>query len=244
MSYSKSLTTLFVAVVCSVALSADAGQRGGGHSGGSSARAGTAAPRASGGVAPRGGAVAPYRGGYGSPYGGYRGYYPYRYGPGLGLGLYGGFGYPYYYGYGYGGYPYYYGYGYGYPYPYAYGYPYTYGPAPDPGYVTAAPGYDTGAPPTATAPGYTPGYAPQQQQAPPAAPVAFGSLQIDGAPRGGEVFADGYDIGPIDKNGALERVDLPAGPHKVEIRMQGQSSIVVNVSVRPGETTKFRATAR
>src|ERR1700681_2768566 len=121
MSYSKSITIVVTALVCSTAIVADAQSRGRAPGGGTTV--GRAAPRVGGprvvGVAPRVVGVAPYR-----PF-----FYPYR--PGISFGFYGGFGYPYWYGYPYAyGYPYTYGYPYAYPYA-AYGYP------PAAGYVTA-----------------------------------------------------------------------------------------------------------
>ena len=133
---------------------------------------------------------------------------------------------PYYYGYrpgltigfysGFGyGYPYYYGYPYAYG-RYSYGYGYGYGPygypLPPPAYVSMQPG------------------------------VAYGGVRIQGAPEDAQVFADGYYVGIVnDFDGAFQHLNLQAGTHQIEIRMQGQAPIGFDVNVQPGQTITYHA---
>jgi hypothetical protein len=107
------------------------------------------------------------------------------------------------------------GYPYGYPYGYSsYGYGY-------PGY--AYPGYAN------------PGYA----------YAAYGGVRIQGAPRNAQVFADGYYAGVVDDfDGVFQRLDLPAGPHRIEIRAPGFPERSVDVRVEPGRTITFHADGR
>ena len=119
-------------------------------------------------------------------------------------------------GYGYYDYPY----GYGYPY-YGYGYPYGY----------AYPAY-----------GYGYGY-----DVPPAGYIgaASGGVRIQGAPRDAQVFADGYYVGIVDDfDGALQHLNLQAGPHAIEVRIQGRQPSAFDVNVQPGQTLTIHADVR
>ena len=114
-----------------------------------------------------------------------------------------------------------YAYPYGYPYygysPYGYGnYGYGYGPygypLPPPGYVSMRPG------------------------------VAYGGVRIEGAPRDAQVFADGYYVGIVDDfDGAFQHLNLEAGAHRIEIRMQNEQPITIDVNVLPGQTITYHA---
>lgn len=229
MSYSRTLSFVFAAAaVCLVASPADAQRRGGGHGGGrpggGGGVVGRAVPRTFGGPRIYGGGHV-----YGSPRiiapriigrVPYRPYY-YGYRPGLTIGFYAGlgYGYPYsYYGYPYGYYGYPGGY-YGYQYP-AYGYgAYGYGAygyaLPPPGYVVAQPG------------------------------VAYGGVRIEGAPKEAQVFADGYYVGIVeDFDGPIHHLNLPAGTHRIEIRIEGYQPIAFDVNVQPGQTITYHAGLR
>jgi hypothetical protein len=117
----------------------------------------------------------------------------------------------------YGGYGYY-----GYGYPYYYGYPYAYP------YVYAYPGYGYAYPP----PGYNVS----------AGAVAYGGLKIQGAPRDAQVFIDGYYAGIADDfDGALQHLNLQAGPHKVEIHTQDRPPVQFDVDIQPGQTITYHA---
>jgi hypothetical protein len=70
----------------------------------------------------------------------------------------------------------------------------------------------------------------------------YGGVRITGAPRDAQVFADGYYVGIVDDfDGVFQHMNLPAGPHHVEIAWGGYQPIAFDVYVRPGETTTFRA---
>jgi len=106
---------------------------------------------------------------------------------------------------------------YGYPYGYyGYGYyPWDYGYYPPPGYVTMLPGH------------------------------AYGGVRIQGAPRDAQVFADGYYVGDVDDfDGALQHLNLEAGPHRIEVRPAGGQPITFDVNVRPGDIVTYHAQIR
>ena len=108
------------------------------------------------------------------------------------------------------------GHPYGYPYS-AYGYsPYSYGPY---GYGRLPAGY------VAVAPG-----------------IPYGGVRIEGAPRDAQVFADGYYVGIVDDfDGAFQRINLEAGPHRIEIRAPGYPPAAFDVRVEPGQTITYHA---
>jgi hypothetical protein len=124
------------------------------------------------------------------------------------------------------GYPEYYyrpytAYGYAYAYPsYAYpshGYPYGYGYG-----SSQAPGYVTGGP-----------------------VQAYGGVRIDIPQREAEVYADGYFAGTVDDfDGVMQRLDLTAGPHHLEIRADGYAPVAFDVNVMPGQTVTYRTDLR
>jgi PEGA domain-containing protein len=70
----------------------------------------------------------------------------------------------------------------------------------------------------------------------------YGGVRITGAPREARVFADGYYVGIVnDFDGIFQHMNLEAGPHHIEIDLNGYDGISFDVYVRPGETTTFRA---
>ena len=70
----------------------------------------------------------------------------------------------------------------------------------------------------------------------------YGGVQIKDAPKDAQVFADGYYAGTVDDfDGAFQHLDLEAGPHRIEIRPQGQQPISFEVNVRPGENVTYHA---
>src|SRR5262245_1377790 len=222
MTCSKSFPVLLAAVVCLAGTATDAGAQARAR-GPRGPVVGRAVPRV---YAPSR-VYSPARVYAGRYYGyprvvGYAPYRPYYYGyrPGLTIGFFTGYGYPYgypYYGYPYGYYPYgsrvAVGVGYGYGYG---GYGYGYGPygypLPPPGYVSMQPG------------------------------VAYGGVRIQGAPRDGQVFVDGYYVGIVDDfDGTFQHLNLEGGAHKIEIRLQGQQPLEFEVNVLPGQTITYHA---
>ena len=86
------------------------------------------------------------------------------------------------------------------------------------------------------------GYAPRAGYVVPAPAPAYGSLRIQGAPPEAQVFADGYYVGTVDDfDGAYQRLNLPAGPHRIEIRVSGAAPIEFDVRTEPGQTITYRA---
>jgi hypothetical protein len=221
MSYSKVSSVIAAAALLVAGTAVDASaQRRAGHGGGRAARGPTVVGRA----VPR--VYSPSRVYSPRVYGGrrvivaprilgYSRYRPYYYGyrPGLTVGFYAGYGYPYGYPY-YGYYPYGYSgyYGYGYGSGYGYGYsPYGYA-LPAPGYVSMRPG------------------------------VAYGGVRIQGAPPDTQVFADGYYVGVVDDfDGTFQHLNLEAGAHRIELRLEGQPPITFDVNVQPGQTITYHA---
>jgi hypothetical protein len=111
---------------------------------------------------------------------------------------------------------YHYGYPYGY---YGYGYPYGYYPY---GFgLSFGFGY-----------GYPYGYA---------AP-SYGGVQIIGAPRDAEVYADGYYVGVVDNfDGTFQQINLGPGTHRIEIRPRAGQPQAFDVSISPGQKVTYRA---
>jgi PEGA domain len=70
----------------------------------------------------------------------------------------------------------------------------------------------------------------------------YGGVRITGAPREARVFADGYFVGIVDDfDGIFQHLNLEAGPHHIDIVLDGYEPVAFDVNVRPGETITFRA---
>ena len=226
MMNSKIIATFaFTALLAMMAPAAHAqARRGGGGT-----PVGHAVPR-TGPAHPGGPGAGPSHPIYGGPGYGYgRYYYPSPY-----------YRYPYYpyYGYGYGGFGFSFGFGvgvglgvgYGYPYyasAYPYYYPYPYPPYPYPPYPYAAPG---GYP--VAAGGY------------PAAPT-YGGIRLDLPQKDAMVYEDGYLAGRVgDFDGSRERLALPGGSHRIEIRADAFAPLTFDVNIEPGRTIVYSADLR
>jgi hypothetical protein len=142
----------------------------------------------------------------------YPGYYPGYYNPGFSFGVGIGFGV----GLGFG-----FGYGYGYPaYPGSYYAPYGYGQY----------SYDRSSDP-------------RIQVTPPAYPVRdsepsgqYGTLLIRVQPADAEIFVDGEQW-HFPESGQRLVLEIPEGPHRVEIRRGGLEPYATTISIRPGQAT-------
>ncbi len=73
-----------------------------------------------------------------------------------------------------------------------------------------------------------------------------GTLVVSRAPDGGrdrfrryKVFVDDTQVGLIGR-GQTVRFDLPAGPHRLQLRIAWCSSPTLTAMVEPGEATSFR----
>ena len=127
--------------------------------------------------------------------------------------------YPYWYG-GFGSYydPYWWGgyssYGY---YPYGYGSSYGYGYGGGSAY-----GY----------PSYESGY-------------GEGGIRLKVKPRDAQVFVDGYFAGIVDSfDGAFQKLALPAGTHRIEVRAPGYETLSVDIRIYSDETITYRGELR
>lgn len=115
--------------------------------------------------------------------------------------------------------------GYGYPYGYGYGYPGYYGGGYYGGYYGggSSGGYD----------------APQPQ----ADEGPKGGIKLKIQPENAEVFVDGSYAGIVDDfNSPFQRLNLPAGNHRIEVRANGFQTLSFDVRIEPLVTTSYSAT--
>jgi hypothetical protein len=72
------------------------------------------------------------------------------------------------------------------------------------------------------------------------AAVADGDLRLKVKPRDAQVFVDGYYVGLVDDfDGVFQRLHLPSGPHRIEVRAPGWQSLTFEVQIRFDETTTY-----
>ena len=68
-----------------------------------------------------------------------------------------------------------------------------------------------------------------------------GGLQIDVDPRRALVYVDGWFVGIVESfSGYYNHLDLPAGPHQVELVAPEYEPLLLDVVVTPGRTTTYR----
>jgi hypothetical protein len=68
-----------------------------------------------------------------------------------------------------------------------------------------------------------------------------GGLQIDVDPRRALVYADGWFVGIVENfSGYYNHLNLPAGPHQIELEAPEYEPLQVGVVVTPGRTTTYR----
>jgi hypothetical protein len=73
--------------------------------------------------------------------------------------------------------------------------------------------------------------------------VPTGGLQLDVLPRRAVVFVDGVRMGHVSEFcGYYQHLILPAGPHNVELLLEGYQPRAIDVAIAPGRTTTFRGT--
>jgi len=119
----------------------------------------------------------------------------------------------------------YYGYSWGYPYAFA-GYPY-YGYAGWGGYPYGPYGYGYGSY------GHN-GYSEDQ-----------GGIRLQMNPKDAQVTVDGYFVGVVDDfDGVSQRLELEAGPHKIEIAAPGFEPFALEVNILREQTIKYRGALR
>lgn len=71
----------------------------------------------------------------------------------------------------------------------------------------------------------------------------LGGLQLDVEPRRAQVFVDGAYVGRVEEfSGYYQHLDLPAGPHTIEMFEAGYDPLATYVVVSPGKTATYRGT--
>jgi hypothetical protein len=72
--------------------------------------------------------------------------------------------------------------------------------------------------------------------------VDSGAVQLKVTPNEAQVFVDGYYAGIVDDfDGIGQALELVAGPHRIEIRLEGYVPATFDVDVPPGQTITYRA---
>ena len=67
-----------------------------------------------------------------------------------------------------------------------------------------------------------------------------GALRLKVKPREASVYVDGYFAGLVnDFDGVFQRLKLDAGPHRVEIRLDGYETLTFDVRIDPDRTTTY-----
>ena len=87
-------------------------------------------------------------------------------------------------------------------------------------------------------PGFEEGAAP-----PPPAEAAMppGDVQFDVKPKDAEIYVDGFYAGLVDDFNGSQRLELPAGPHHLSIRMAGYETIDLDLSITAERSITYRA---
>lgn len=72
-------------------------------------------------------------------------------------------------------------------------------------------------------------------------PDVTGGLRLKVSPRTAEVHVDGYFAGKVDDfDGALQKLKLPPGPHRVELKADGYETLAFDVLVIEDEVTTYK----
>jgi hypothetical protein len=75
--------------------------------------------------------------------------------------------------------------------------------------------------------------------------VVDGDLRLKVKPRDAQVFVDGYYVGIVDDfDGTFQRLHLPTGTHRIEVRAPGFETLSLDVQIRFDETTKYEGNLR
>ena len=68
-----------------------------------------------------------------------------------------------------------------------------------------------------------------------------GSLRLKIKPADAKVYIDGYYVGMVDSfDGVFQKLNVDAGPHKVELRADGYQTTEFDVVVTPGDTATYK----
>ena len=72
-----------------------------------------------------------------------------------------------------------------------------------------------------------------------------GALKLKVTPRQAEVLVDGYFAGAVDDyDGLFQRLRLEAGPHRIEVRLDGYEPLSFEVRIQPDRTVTYRGDMR
>ena len=70
-----------------------------------------------------------------------------------------------------------------------------------------------------------------------------GGLKLKVTPKTAEIFVDGVRFGTVDHfDGAFKRLELPVGPHRIELRGSGLQSASFEVSIVARDTITYHGT--
>jgi hypothetical protein len=68
-----------------------------------------------------------------------------------------------------------------------------------------------------------------------------GKIRLRVEPAHAEVYVDGYFVGTVDDfDGMFQRLNLDAGPHRIQLRAEGFEAVEFEVFITRGETITYR----
>ena len=68
-----------------------------------------------------------------------------------------------------------------------------------------------------------------------------GKIRLKVKPRNAKVYVDGYYVGTVDEfDGALQKLTLNGGRHRVEIKAEGYETADFDVLIAPDETVTYQ----
>src|SRR5207244_459191 len=68
-----------------------------------------------------------------------------------------------------------------------------------------------------------------------------GGLRIEVKPDTAEVYVDGYHAGIVDDfDGHVQHLDLPPGPHHIEVGAPGYATLMFDTMIQADHTTHFK----
>ena len=69
------------------------------------------------------------------------------------------------------------------------------------------------------------------------------NIRLDVTPKEAQVYVDRFYAGVVDDfDGIFQHLTVPAGPHLIEIRRTGYTSLAVELNLRPGQSITYRRT--
>jgi len=72
-----------------------------------------------------------------------------------------------------------------------------------------------------------------------------GGLRLKVTPREASVYVDGYYVGLVDDfDGVFQKLRLEAGPHRIDIQLEGREPLVFDVNIEPHHTVTYHGTLR